>query len=75
MAKLENQVRILDANNEDLTAQLSKDQFYNASGEEDDDVIEVNALELIAQDAVSQEPLKELAELASMVIEGSELVK
>ena len=43
--------------NEDLMAQLNKDQFYDASGEEDDDVIEVNVQELTTQDAVLQVPL------------------
>ena len=40
IATLENQVRILGIDNKDLTAQLNKDQFYDAS-EEEDDVIEV----------------------------------
>ena len=75
IAKLENQVRILDVDNEDVTAQMSKDQFYDASGEEDDDVIEVNAPELKAQDVVLQDPVLELAKQATMVIEGAELVK
>ena len=58
IAKLENQVRILGTDNEDLTAQLNKDQFYDASGKEDDDVIEVNVQELTTQDAVLQESLR-----------------
>ena len=52
ISKLENQVRILDANNEDLTAQLNKDQFYDANGD-DDDVTEVQAPILAIQDVVS----------------------
>ena len=62
IAKLKNQVRILDTDNEDLTAQLKKDQFYDASGEDYDDVIEMNVLVLTAQDAMLQEPLQQLAE-------------
>ena len=40
IAKLENQVKILGTDNEDFTAQLNKDQFYDAN-EEDYDVTEV----------------------------------
>ena len=56
---MENQVRILDADHEDLTAQLNKDQLYDAN-EEDDDVIEVQAPTLAIQDVVSLEPVQEL---------------
>ena len=48
IAKLENQVKIISIDNEDLKAQLNKNQFYDASGEEGDDVIEVNVQELTA---------------------------
>ena len=75
IAKLQNQVRILGADNEDLTAQLNKDQFYDASGVENDDVTEINVQELTIQDAILQEPLQELVEQASMVNNGAELVK
>ena len=75
IAKLENQVRILGVDNDDLTIQLNKDQFYDASEKEDDDLIKVNALILTAQDAVLQEPLQELAKHTSTVVEGIELVK
>ena len=57
--KLENRVRILGADNKDLTAQLNKDQFYDAS-EEDDDVIEMQAPPLATQDVVSSEPVQKL---------------
>ena len=74
IAKLENQVRILGANNEDLTAQLNKDQFYDAS-EEDDDVIEVQAPTLAAQDAASSEPVQELVVPASTVAKAIQLAQ
>ena len=57
IGKLENQVRILGVDNEDLMTQLNKDQFYHASGEEYDDALEVKAQELTTQDAVLQKSL------------------
>ena len=73
MTRLEDQVRILGADNEELTAQLNKDQFYDASGE-DDDVTKVIAQEVKTQGSVLEEPLQHLAEHANKVKEGEKLV-
>ena len=59
IAKLENQVRILGADNEDLTPQLNQDQYYDAS-EEDDDVTKMQAPTLATQNIVSSESVQEL---------------
>ena len=53
IAKLENQMRILSANNEELTALLNQDQYYDAS-KEDDDVIEVQAPNVVPFESVQE---------------------
>ena len=54
---------------------MNKDQFYDASGEVDDDVIEVDVLVLLVQDGASQKPVQELVEQVSTVAEGVELAQ
>ena len=53
IAKLENQVRLLDADNEELTALFNQDQYYDAS-EEDDDVAEVQAPNVVPSESVQE---------------------
>ena len=53
IAKLENQVRLLGADNEELTALLNQDQYYDAS-EEDDDVTEVQAPNVVPSESVQE---------------------
>ena len=53
IAKLENQVRILGTDNEELTAQLNQDQYYDAS-EEDDDIAEVQAPDVVPSESVQE---------------------
>ena len=72
IAKLENQVRILGTNNEDLIAQLNKEQFYDVS-EEDDDVMEVQAPILAIQDATPSEPAQEMVVSLNAVGEAFQL--
>ena len=53
IAKLENQVRLLGADNEELTAQLHQDQYYDAS-EEDDEIEEVRAPNIVPSESVQE---------------------
>ena len=53
IAKLENQVRLLGADNEELTALLNQDQYYDAS-EEDDDVAEVEAPNVVPSKSIQE---------------------
>ena len=53
IAKLENQVRILGADNEELTVQLNQDQYYDAS-EEDDEIEEVQAPNVVPFESVQE---------------------
>ena len=53
IAKLENQVRLLGANNEELTALLNQDQYYDAS-EEDDAVTEVQAPNVVPSESLQE---------------------
>ena len=53
IAKLENQVRLLGADNKELTALLNQDQYYDAS-EEDDEVTEVQAPNVVLSEFVQK---------------------
>ena len=53
IAKLENQVQLLGADNEELTALLNQDQYYDAN-EEDDDVTEVQAPNVVPSESVQE---------------------
>ena len=64
IVKLENQVRILGMDNEELTAQLNQDQYYDAS-EEDDDITEVQAPTLATPNVVSFKLVQELVVLVT----------
>ena len=51
IAKLENEVRLLDADNEELTPQLNQNQYYDAS-EEDDEIEEVQAPNVVPSESI-----------------------
>ena len=53
IAKLENQVRLLGADNEELIALLNQDQYYDAN-EEDDDVAEVQTPNVVPSESVQE---------------------
>ena len=53
IAKLENQVRLLGADNEELTAQLNQEQYYDPS-EEDDEIEEVQAPNVVSFESVQE---------------------
>ena len=53
IAKLENQVRLLGADNEELIALLNQEQYYDPSGE-DDDVTEVQAPNVVPSESVQE---------------------
>ena len=53
IAKLENQVWLLGADNEELTAQLNQDQYYDGS-EEDNNVAEVQAPNVVPSESVQE---------------------
>ena len=53
IAKLENQVRLLGADNEEWTAQLNQEQYYDPS-EEDDEIEEVQAPNVVSSEFVQE---------------------
>ena len=53
IAKLENQVRLLGADNEELTTQLNQEQYYDPS-EEDDEIEEVQAPNVVSSESVQE---------------------
>ena len=53
IAKLENQMRLLGADNEELTALLNQEQYYDPS-EKDDDVTEVQAPNVVSSESVQE---------------------
>ena len=53
IAKLEDQVRILGADNEELTAQLNQEQYYDPS-EDDDEIEEVQASDVVPSASVQE---------------------
>ena len=53
IAKLETQVRILGADNEELTAQLNQEQYYDPS-EEDEEIEEVQAPNVVPSESVQE---------------------
>ena len=46
-------MRLLDADNEELTALLSQDQYYDVS-EEDDDITEIQASDVVPSASVQE---------------------